>query len=345
MSKSKQVTGRRGDKKNTLSSITKEVLGETLFTLIKQLEKREYTSEYVLAEELNRDINSTRHLLYELLKHNLLSFKKEKDKIRGWYIYYWKFHNERLIDFIIKRLKEKKQRYLDKMELEKDHTYFVCPNKCVKLTFDQALNFNFKCPECGANLIENNKEDEIKRIEQIVNRTESKIKEMQKIKVLNEKTIEIEKTKKNAKAKTTKKRREKGKQKRIIKRKRKTKKRQKKVMKKRKTKAVKSKVKTAGLKKRKKVKKLKKKRRKRKKKRPAKKQIKEKSKKKINRNKSKRKGIKTKNHKIKIKKAIVKRTKQKKNKHQRTGHITPKRVRTKKKKSILSKIMRRIKEL
>ncbi len=43
-------------------------------------------SEFIIAEELDLEIHRARNLLYKLLDQNLVSFKRKKDKIKGWYI-------------------------------------------------------------------------------------------------------------------------------------------------------------------------------------------------------------------------------------------------------------------
>ena len=51
--------------------------------------------------------------------------------------------------------------------------FFFCANRCLRLDFDQAINFDFKCPECGC-LME--QEENGKKIAQL----KCKIKEFEK---------------------------------------------------------------------------------------------------------------------------------------------------------------------
>ncbi len=124
-------------------------LGPELTNLIKILKEQEYTSEYIIAEKLNKDINQTRGLLYQLSQVNLVTTEKQKDKLKGWYIYYWKFLDDNLLYYLYKSLKKEKEKYEERINEEKENTFFICPNNCVRLTFDEALNYNFRCPECG----------------------------------------------------------------------------------------------------------------------------------------------------------------------------------------------------
>ena len=143
-----------------------DFFGEDVYNLVRKLGFDRLVSEYKLADQLNLDINTTRNLLYKLLKYNLVSFKKEKDKLKGWYIYHWQLDKNKFYSFIIKSLERKVSTLQTQISKEESQTYFICENKCVRLTFDQALNFNFKCPECGSLLKEDNGKGRIQKLKQ-----------------------------------------------------------------------------------------------------------------------------------------------------------------------------------
>ncbi|MGB9748323.1 MAG: hypothetical protein ACP5OZ_01310 [Candidatus Woesearchaeota archaeon] len=144
-----------------------EILGEKVVKLIEKMDFEKTISEYKLAEKLKLDINTTRNLLYVLAKHNLVSFTKEKDKLKGWYIYHWTLHQKKFKDFLIKSLEKKCEKLKELLDKENSQIFFICENKCVRINFEQALNFNFKCPECGCLLEEDNDfKNKIKRYEE-----------------------------------------------------------------------------------------------------------------------------------------------------------------------------------
>lgn len=147
-----------------IDEVIAEVAGEDVVPLVKELKNKKNVSEFKLAEKLKQEINITRNRLYRLYHLNLVSFIRRKDKVKGWYIYYWTFKNKR-IKFVISDLGKKKLEELrGKLSREEDGHFFKCPNKCMRLNFDQAVDFEFKCPECGS-LME--QEDSKKRIEEM----------------------------------------------------------------------------------------------------------------------------------------------------------------------------------
>jgi len=149
-----------------IEEVTAEIVGEDIIPLVKELKNKKNVSEFKLAEKLKKEINVTRNLLYKLYQLNLVSFIRRKDKVKGWYIYYWTFKNKNL-KYLAKDLKKKKIEELkERLKREEEGQFYNCPNKCMRLNFDQVVDFEFKCPECG-NLMEqesgNKKIEEIKK--------------------------------------------------------------------------------------------------------------------------------------------------------------------------------------
>ena len=107
----------------------------------------ENVSEFLIAEKLETGINHIRNLLYKLQENNLVTFMRKKDKKKGWYIYYWTF-NKVQANILVNKLKEKRIITLKKrLEIEAED-FLNCTRKCLRITFSNAMENNFKCPEC-----------------------------------------------------------------------------------------------------------------------------------------------------------------------------------------------------
>jgi transcription initiation factor TFIIE subunit alpha len=37
----------------------------------------------------------------------------------------------------------------DRLEKEQKHTFYMCRSACTRMPFEKSMEFNFKCPECG----------------------------------------------------------------------------------------------------------------------------------------------------------------------------------------------------
>lgn len=64
----------------------------------------------------------------------------------------------------------------ERLEREKSSHFFVCPDRCIRLDFEQATDFGFKCPECGKLLSEDDNCKKIKELEKELANLEKEIK-------------------------------------------------------------------------------------------------------------------------------------------------------------------------
>lgn len=144
-----------------LNSVIENVAGSDVLPLVEVLKGKTNVSEFTLAEELKSEINTVRNMLYRLYDSNLVKFTRKKDKKKGWYIYYWTFVPSRLprLSKVIKQRRAEKLK--ERLQKEKSTNYFSCGTKCLRLGFEQAIDYQFKCPECGDLM---NQEDTSKRV-------------------------------------------------------------------------------------------------------------------------------------------------------------------------------------
>lgn len=157
--------------------VISEVAGEDVMPLVKVLKNKKNVSEFVLAENIKQEINITRNMLYRLYNFNLVTFIRKKDKKKGWYIYYWTF-NPKMIKYLSQTTKNKKLEKLnERVKREKSSDFFACGNKCIRLDFEQSTEFQFKCPECGNLLDQENNTEKIKELEKDIKKLEKELKQ------------------------------------------------------------------------------------------------------------------------------------------------------------------------
>jgi len=148
-----------------VEDVVTSVAGEDVLPLVKLLKNKKNVSEFKLAEAMKLEINVTRNMLYRLYHANLVSFIRRKDKKKGWYIYYWTFKIKQIKHLAVSLKKEKLERLQDRLNREKESSFFVCPNTCMRLDFEKAVGFDFKCPECASIMEQESNEEKIKMLE------------------------------------------------------------------------------------------------------------------------------------------------------------------------------------
>lgn len=152
--------------------LVKDVCGPAGIRILKLLEGKENVSEFILAENMDMNINELRTYLYKLSEHNLIYSTRKKDKTKGWYVYYWTFNFRHGRDLIIKN----KEKQLEELKIKinnKEIPKYVCPNGCISAYLEDAMEIEFKCPECNSLL----KLKEIKYDEGVL---KNKIEEVEK---------------------------------------------------------------------------------------------------------------------------------------------------------------------
>ncbi len=136
-------------KKQIIEQVVTELVGPEGIPIVLYLRGKKKISEFIVAEELDYEIHETRNLLYRLLEHNIVTFLRKKDKIKGWYICYWDF-NEGMVPILAEKIRQNKISKLnERLMREAANIFYMCKNACARMAFDNAFEFNFKCPECG----------------------------------------------------------------------------------------------------------------------------------------------------------------------------------------------------
>ena len=149
-----------------VEDVVRDVAGEDVIPLVKLLKNKKNVSEFKLAESLELEINITRNMLYRLYHANLVSFIRRKDKKKGWYIYYWTFKIKQIKHLAVNLKKERLERLRDRLSREKESSFFICPSSCMRLDFEKAVGFEFKCPECATIMQQESNEDKITSLEE-----------------------------------------------------------------------------------------------------------------------------------------------------------------------------------
>ncbi|HLD06552.1 MAG TPA: hypothetical protein VJC16_03390 [Candidatus Nanoarchaeia archaeon] len=159
-----------------VDSVVSEVAGADVVPLVRALKNKSNVSEFILADKIDREINETRNMLYRLFDANLVTFMRKKDKKKGWYIYYWTFNARRVADLVWDIKKKKAERLRDRLKREQGSDFFVCKSSCIRLSFDQAVDFEYKCPECGQLMEQENNQQKIQEIALEIAGLESELK-------------------------------------------------------------------------------------------------------------------------------------------------------------------------
>jgi transcription initiation factor TFIIE subunit alpha len=133
------------------ADIISRVVGEDVLPVVGYLQNRKNISEFKIAESIKKEVNTTRNMLYRLHTYNLVTYIRKKDRQKGWYISYWTFNKGRIKELKKNTNIEDIDKLKERLETEQQNqnSYFICPNLCQRLDFEEATELDYKCPDCG----------------------------------------------------------------------------------------------------------------------------------------------------------------------------------------------------
>lgn len=144
-----------------LLDIVYELVGEEASQVIEFLYSNPGASEFDISENIGFAVSQIRSILYELKAKNLIDYDRRKDKEKGWYLYYWRVLAQNFETVYNNSKKQKLDQFKERLESEETSIYYICPNFCKRLPFEEALENNFGCPVCGTLMNEENKSRKI----------------------------------------------------------------------------------------------------------------------------------------------------------------------------------------
>ncbi|MBS7287460.1 MAG: transcription factor E [Candidatus Freyarchaeota archaeon] len=165
-----------------LEVLVEEIGGESAYRVVKILlsSDKEITDEEI-ANKLDMQLNAVRKVLYRLYEERLASYRRTRDTNTGWFIYYWKIRADKVREAVIRRKQEVYLRLSERLKFEKENMLFHCGNhNCQRLTFDEAMETEFKCPNCGEELKYQDNSESVKVLEKKLRELREELKELEK---------------------------------------------------------------------------------------------------------------------------------------------------------------------
>jgi|TARA_B100000315_G_scaffold56566_1_gene50906 transcription initiation factor TFIIE subunit alpha len=127
--------------------------GEEYIRVARALLNSENATDEEIASATGLKINAVRRTLYDLFGKSLITGVRVRDLKRGWFVYRWRAQRDQVDGFINGQKKKALNRLQKRLDYEKTHEFYSCGKpECRKLTFEEAIEVFFKCPECTQTL-------------------------------------------------------------------------------------------------------------------------------------------------------------------------------------------------
>ena len=127
------------------------LVGEDGVVMIERMPQGEATDEQI-AEATEVLLNVVRRTLFIMSENKLAICRRERDSNSGWLTYLWHLDMTDIEPQLAKEKKKLTRNLAERLNLEEDNVFYVCPDGCVRMLFNDAVENEFLCPMCGEDL-------------------------------------------------------------------------------------------------------------------------------------------------------------------------------------------------
>ena len=145
---------------NPFVKISAMIGGDEYLKVARSLLKSEDATDEEIASSTGLRINMVRRVLYDLFGKALITGIRVKDEKKGWFVYRWRSRRDEVENFIEGQKRKITDRLQQRLDYESSSDFYHCGNDdCPRVTFEDALEGFFKCPNCSRvlNLKKNDK--------------------------------------------------------------------------------------------------------------------------------------------------------------------------------------------
>jgi transcription initiation factor TFIIE subunit alpha len=140
---------------DVLRKVAKVIGGEEAVQVVMALKKfKEATDDQILsyiAEDAETEIklNDVRKILFKLYNYSIVQCDGVRDETTGWFIFRWSLQLDQVEGFIKNQKKRIIKILQTRLDYERSHDFYYCNTpECERLTFEDAMEYVFKCPTC-----------------------------------------------------------------------------------------------------------------------------------------------------------------------------------------------------
>lgn len=152
-------------KDRVIQDYIRERVGEEGLSIAKLIEKKQPVQGVELLETVQDKPSNVRKTLYKLEDARVAEYQKDTDKT-GWETFVWRLTLNEVKHQLNKENKKQLGKLETQLQLERENSFYICPDNHERTIFEEAAKGEFKCPQCGElmNFVDN--KDRLRDIEQ-----------------------------------------------------------------------------------------------------------------------------------------------------------------------------------
>lgn len=137
-----------------------------------------------IANKMGVKVTVVRAVFNRLHYWGLADYDKTRDEKTGWYTYTWHILPEKIFAALEAQVNEEISELKEKLEELTRFMLFECPNKHVRIPFEVAAEYEFRCPQCSKELQPVDAEQEKQRIREEIERRKNLLERIKEYRAL-----------------------------------------------------------------------------------------------------------------------------------------------------------------
>ena len=143
-------------KDTIIQEYIRERVGEEGIAVAQLIEKKQPVQGVEILETVQDKPSNVRKVLYKLEDARVAEYQKDTDKT-GWETFLWRLTLHEVKHQINKERKKMLVQLEESVQVERENSFYSCPDAHARTIFEDAMKAEFKCPDCSKamNFIDN----------------------------------------------------------------------------------------------------------------------------------------------------------------------------------------------
>lgn len=169
------------DRVNALTKFIENYVGSEGVGVFRALLESDRELSYNdIVSKTGLDEQTVRRVLYELNELGLVLYRRVQSSEDGRYTYYWLVNSHGINQVLLSRKKLTLEKLKMRLEHEERSIFFFCLNDGIRLSFDEALETDFRCPKCFSLLVQEDRNPYAEVLKKLIDKLSKEIEDEQK---------------------------------------------------------------------------------------------------------------------------------------------------------------------
>ncbi|ADV65550.1 transcription factor TFIIE [Desulfurococcus mucosus] len=168
-----------GEVLEVLEDLVRGVYGEPGLKLLRFMLEHGYVAEELLTRDTGIKSNEGRRILQKMSEENIVV--PGKLRTGDGVLHIWRLNKPGLRSAVLMRLRKAREKLAARLSFEAGNIVYECPRCGKRYTLDEAYVNDFICPSDGEVLVESNKGEAVRVLQESISRIDALIRRLERV--------------------------------------------------------------------------------------------------------------------------------------------------------------------